>query len=242
MISQSKTALVTGSTKGIGLEIAKTLISNGWNVGVNGRSQTVVDQTVEQLGPLAHPVAFDVTDGNQTKLEISRFVKQQGTLDAVVHSAGIMKDAPINLIDDALLEEVFSANVFGAFHVLKASINPMMRKRSGAIVLLSSIVGESGARGQTVYGASKGAVSTLVKSASKELAPLRIRVNGIAPGPINTELFDAFDNEQKEAIVESIPLGRIGEVADVAKLALFLCSEDSSFITGQVIRVDGGLA
>lgn len=242
MISQNNVALVTGSTKGIGFEIAKTLLSQGWVVGINGRTSSVVNSVVDELGDKAIPVSFDVTNLNDTKNAISNFVKVQGRLDAVVHSAGIMRDAPLNLIDEQLLDQVFTTNVFGAFYVLKSSINPMMRKRSGSIVLLSSIVGETGARGQSVYGASKGAVSSLVKSASKELAPLKIRVNAIAPGPVNTELFEFFDSAQKEAIVSSIPLGRIGEVSDIAKLAAFLCSADSSYMTGQIIRVDGGLS
>ena len=192
------------------------------------------------LGENAHPVTFDVSDSSSSLSEITSFSRKFGGLDAVVHCAGVMNDSSLNLVSQDLLENVFRTNVYGSFFVLQAAIRLMARKRSGSIVLLGSVVGEDGAMGQSVYSASKGAVTSLVKSAAKEVAPLKIRVNGVAPGPIDTGLLDVFTIEQKEDIVKRIPLGRIGETKDVAKLIEFLCSDDSSFLTGQMIRVDGG--
>lgn len=234
-------AFVTGSTRGIGYAIASELISNGWVVGINGRSPQDVVEVSQSLGENAIPVAFDVADPQAVQVELNNFVKAQGSLEALIHCAGVMKDAPINLVEDDLIEEVFRVNVFSSFYLVKAATRAMIRKRKGSIVLFSSIAGEDGAKGQSVYSASKGAVSALVKSVAKELARVGIRVNAVAPGPINTELFSAFPDELKSEIESSIPLGRIGNPDDVSKLVSFMVSDNASFITGQIYRVDGGL-
>lgn len=241
-ILNKQVALVTGSTRGIGLEIASELLNKGWIVGVNGRSITEVNNLASKLGKNAIPVAFDVSDADSVQLEVNKFYKEQGSLDALVHCAGLMKDAPLNIVDYELVEEVFRVNVFSSFFLLKAAAKTMIRQRKGSIVLIGSIAGEDGAKGQAVYSSSKGAVSALVKSASKELSRVGIRVNAVAPGPIDTQLFRVFDTELQKQIIESIPLGRIGTTQDVSKLVNFLVSDDSSFITGQIYRVDGGLS
>lgn len=237
----SKLALVTGSTRGIGLCIATELIHAGWAVGINGKSGTQTEQVSKALGAKAFPVAFDVSDQDSVNSSLRNFSKRYGALDAVVNCAGVMRDSSLTTVTPELLQGVFDVNVFGSFYVLKASAKLMAKQRNGSIVLLSSVVGEDGSRGQTVYSASKGAVSALVKSAAKELAPLGIRVNGIAPGPIDTELFQVFDEVTRDTIVRQIPIGRIGQPRDIAPLAKFLVSEDSSFITGEIYRVDGGI-
>ena len=242
MTSTKPVAIVTGSTRGIGFEVASELISKGWVVGINGRSQKDVQKVVEGLGENAFPLAFDVSNPESVQFEINQFVKSQGALEALIHCAGVMKDAPINLVEKELIEEVFKINVFSSFYLVKAASKAMIRKRRGSILLLSSIAGEDGAKGQSVYSASKGAVSALVKSTSKELSKVGIRVNAIAPGPIDTELFTGFPEELQAEIAASIPLGRIGTTKDVSKIISFLVSDDASFITGQIYRVDGGLS
>ena len=242
MTSSNSVAIVTGSTRGIGFEVASELISNGWVVGINGRSEEEVQKVVQVLGENAFPLAFDVSNPESVQLQVNQFVRSQGSLEALIHCAGVMKDAPINLVEKGLIEEVFNINVFSSFYLVKAATKAMIRKRSGSIVLLGSIAGEDGAKGQSVYSASKGAVSALVKSTSKELSKVGIRVNAIAPGPIDTDLFSGFPEELQVEIASSIPLGRLGTTKDISKIISFLVSDDASFITGQIYRVDGGLS
>lgn len=237
----NKTALVTGSTRGIGYSVASRLIAEGWIVGINGRSAPQVNQAVSKLGPSAVPVVFDISNRESVNLAMREFAKTSGALDAVVNCAGVMMDSPITTVSEELLNEVFNINVFGAFFVLQTAVKIMAKQRSGSIVLFSSIAGEDGSRGQSVYSASKGAISALVKSTAKELAPLGIRINGIAPGPIDTDLFQFFDEATRENIQSQIPLRKLGLPEDISPLVKLLVSEDSSFITGEIFRVDGGL-
>lgn len=237
---RDKVALITGSTRGIGKETASRLIDRGWIVGINGRNEISVREVCNELGSNALPIPFDVTDENQTFTSIRQFVKETGGLDGLVHAAGMMEDASLGLITKDLMQKVFNANVFSCFYTMQAAIKPMSRQRSGSIVLIGSMAGQDGAKGQSVYSAAKGAIPSLVRSAAKEIARLGIRVNAIAPGLIDTDLLTVFPEELKENIISQIPMQRIGKPKEVASVCNFLLSEDSSYITGQVIRVDGG--
>ena len=240
--SNPGTAVVTGSTRGIGNAIARALVTEGWVVGVNGRGETAVDSAVAALGSSAHPVPFDITDAAATHGALVAFAKAHGGLDAVIHCAGIMKDAPVGMMSDALVREVLDANVVGSINVLQPAMRLMTRQRKGSIVLFSSIVGSDGASGQIIYGASKAAVTGIVRSASKEAASSGLRDNAIEPGIIRTVLLAGFSGEKFEQLRVDVPLARLGEPDDVAGLAVFLASDASSYITGQTIRVDGGLS
>lgn len=235
-------ALVTGATGGIGKEIALQLIQKDWIVGVQGRDSSAVQKLCRKLGPNARPLVFDVCDKYAVTEQIRLFIRSEGGLDALVHSAGIMDDVSILMVDEILVDRVFKTNVYGTFWVLQSCLKPMIRNKSGVAVLISSIAGIDGAQGQSVYSASKSAVNAIVKSVSKEVSRFGVRVNAIAPGPVDTELFSAFDDEIKNKIKSSIPLGRIATPQDIATIALLLVSHESSYITGQVIRVDGGLS
>lgn len=237
-----RVAFVTGSTRGIGHAVARLLLRSGWVVGINGRDPATVRATAADLGSHAHPVPFDVTDHTTTEESILGFAKNHGGLDALVHCAGIMKDAPLGMISPTLVREVLDANVVGTINVLQPALRVMARGRAGSAVLFGSIVGADGSPGQVLYAASKSAITGIVKSAAKEVAARGVRVNGIEPGSIRTELLAGFSVEKLQALERSVPLGRLGEPDDVAGLAAFLVSDESRYITGQVIRVDGGLS
>jgi 3-oxoacyl-[acyl-carrier protein] reductase len=236
-----RVALITGATGGIGREIATRLLQNNWKVGVHGRDVSVVNDLCHELGENASPLVFDVSEKQSVSEEIRKFARTEGGLDALIHTAGLMEDTSISMVGEELLDKVFQTNVYGSFWVLQACLKPMIKNKHGAVVLVSSIAGIDGAKGQTVYSASKAAVNALVKSASKEVARFGIRVNAVAPGPVETKLFSFFDEEVKSKILSSIPLGRIATPGDVASMAMMLIGDESEYVTGQVIRIDGGL-
>lgn len=240
--SRPRVAIVTGSTRGIGRAAARALVDNGWIVGITGRDAGAVDSAVASLGDRARPLPFDVTDSASSEHAVLRFAKEHARLDALVHCAGIMKDAPIGMISELLVREVLDTNVIGTINVLQPVLRVMTRQGSGAVVLFGSIVGADGSAGQTVYAASKAAITGLVKSAAKEVARRGVRVNGIEPGTIRTDLLSGFSPAKLELLAGTVPLGRLGDAAEVAELAVFLVSDRSSYVTGQVIRVDGGLS
>ena len=171
---------------------------------------------------------------------LSTFSKSAGSLDCVVHCAGIMKDAPLGMISEELADEVIGTNVIATLQVVQFATRIMSRQNSGSIVLFNSVVGLDGALGQVLYSTSKAALTGLVKSASRELGPKGIRINAIAPGLIQTDLIKDLDGALLENLRQSTPLGRLGESKDIAPLVMFLASDDASFITAETIRVDGG--
>lgn len=200
-----------------------------------------MNSAVARLGDGAVPLGFDVTDSASTHSSIVGFAKQNGGLDSVIHCAGIMKDAPVGMMTDDLVREVLDANVAGTINVIQPVLRLMTRQKRGSVVLFSSIVGSDGSAGQIIYGASKAAIHGIVRSAAKEVAPSGVRVNAIEPGIIRTDLLSSFTDAKFESLRASVPLGRLGEPEDVAGLAVFLASDASSYVTGQTIRIDGGM-
>lgn len=233
-------AFITGSTRGIGHEIARYLLSHGWTVAIHGRDFSLASAVAQQSGDQAIPYAFDLTDTGKLAEALLDFSQKAESLDAVVHSAGVMKDAPLGLLSDELINEVMEVNSISSLKLVQLSSRIMSRKKSGAIVLVNSVVGQDGAAGQSLYSMSKSSLSGLVKSAAKELGPRGIRINAVAPGLIETELISGLSEEVLGHQTRRIPLGRMGQPSDVAPVVRFLVSDDSRYITGQTIRVDGG--
>ena len=232
-----RVALVTGGTRGIGLATVRALAEAGATVVLTGRDEAVAKEVAAASGAVAG-LALDVTDAKAVSTLVRGVAKEHGGLDIVVANAGIMEDAVLGMIREELVDTTLSTNVAGTLHTVQAAARAMLRRKSGAIVVLASIVGEHGSAGQTVYAASKAAVANIARSAAKELGRSGIRVNAVAPGVIRTDLTAGV---AEGPVVEKTPLGRLGTPEDVAKAIRFLVSDDAAFITGQVLGVDGGL-
>ncbi|MEU4423073.1 SDR family NAD(P)-dependent oxidoreductase [Actinoplanes sp. NPDC024001] len=241
-----KVALVTGSTRGIGWCTAQLLAAHGATVIVNGR--TDADAVQARAGELestyARPAAgvvCDVADPDEIRGTYQLIFREHGRLDVLVNNAGILDDALLGMVSDDMIERSFRVNTFGAIHHLQAAARLMQRKKRGSIVNLSSIIGVVGNEGQTVYSATKSALIGLTKSAAKELAPHQIRVNAIAPGFIDTDMTRALPPEKFEERAAGIKMGRTGTPEDIARSVLFFASDMSTYVTGQVLGVDGGM-
>ncbi|ONF67066.1 SDR family NAD(P)-dependent oxidoreductase [Amycolatopsis keratiniphila] len=235
-----KVALVTGGTRGIGLATARALAEAGATVVLTGRDEAKAKEAAAAAGA-ASGLALDVTDAKAVSTLVRGVAKEHGKLDIVVANAGIMEDALLGMIREELIDTTLSTNVAGTLHTVQAAARAMMRKKTGAIVVLASIVGEHGSAGQTVYAASKAAVANIARSAAKELGRSGIRVNAVAPGVIDTDLTSGLTEDAKAENIGKTPLGRLGTPEDVANAIRFLVSDDASFITGQVLGIDGGL-
>lgn len=238
-----KIALVTGAARGIGNKTVERFAEEGSIVYASDRTEGKLDEFAEEIGKKTGskviPLYFDVTDEAGAKNAIMRIKKEQGRLDILVNNAGIMRDNVIGMIGQQLMRDVFDVNVFAVINMIQLANKLMSRQKSGAIINISSIVGMEGAAGQLVYSASKGAVAALTKAASKELAPNGIRVNAVAPGLINTGLLQAIGEEKIQSNLKNIKMGRLGEPSDVANVILFLASDLSAYVTGEVIGIDG---
>ncbi len=235
-----KVALVTGGTRGIGLATVRALAEAGATVVLTGRDEAKAKDAAAAAGA-AGGLALDVTDAKAVSTLVRGVAKEHGRLDIVVANAGIMEDALLGMIREELVDTTLSTNVAGTLHTVQAAARAMMRKKTGAIVVLASIVGENGSAGQTVYAASKAAVANIAKSAAKELGRSGIRVNAVAPGVIDTDLTSGLSEDAKTENIGKTPLGRLGKPEDVANAIRFLVSDEASFITGQVLGIDGGL-
>lgn len=241
MSSDSSVAFVTGSTRGLGLAVARRLIADGWRVAVNGRSEEIVRAVADGLGDRAIPCAGDVTDGSTILAALANVARESSRLDAVVHSAGIMQDAPLGMIADEQIARQLSVNVAASISVTQSAVRVMSRFKKGSVVLFGSVAGEDGSVGQVAYAATKAAIGGVVRSAAKEAGPRGIRVNGVVPGVIDTDLNAGLSVERREELASLTPLRRIGEPEDVADVVAFLVSEGARFVTGSMLRVDGGL-
>jgi 3-oxoacyl-[acyl-carrier protein] reductase len=239
-----RVAVVTGGTRGIGLASARALAEAGATVVLAGRDPVVAKERAAELaadfGVPAQGVGLDVTDSKLTGTVIRGVAKEHGRLDIAVANAGVLADALVGMITDDLITRMLNTNVVGTINTVQAAARAMMR-RGGAIVVLASIVGERGSAGQTAYAASKAAVGNIARSTAKELGRYGIRVNAVAPGVIQTDMTSHLSADVIERRLADTPLGRLGQADDVAKAIRFLASDEASFITGQVLGVDGGL-
>lgn len=241
-ILDQKIVLVTGCSRGIGKAIACLFAKEGAIVYANARKECCLDEFASDLkrsGFSLIPVYYDVTDEQAVKQAFMRIKKEQGHLDVLVNNAGVMKDALIGMISSSLMDEVFKTNVYSVINHLQLASRLMKSNKCGNIINIASIIGTNGNAGQTVYSASKGAVVSITKTAAKELGPSGIRVNAIAPGIIDTDLTKAVDSEKLSERISGVKLGHIGSPDDVANTALFLASDYSAYISGQIIGVDG---
>jgi 3-oxoacyl-[acyl-carrier protein] reductase len=233
---EGKTALVTGASKGIGRAIALELASAGASVVLGYRTGAEeAEQLAEEVGGRA--VQADVSDPDEAR----RLVEEAGDVDILVNNAGLTRDGLLARMSDDDWKTVLDTNLSSVFYTCRAVTRPMMRKRSGSIVNISSIVGVHGNWGQTNYGASKAGIIGFTKSLARELGSRNVRANVVAPGYVKTQLTDVLPDDAKEAMLANTPLGRLGDPEDVAGAVRFLCSEEASFITGEVLLVDGGL-
>ena len=247
--NERRVAVVTGSTRGIGREIARELAAAGMNVVVNSSSERSLPQAAElaraladEFGVEAVPVAANVADEVEANALIDAALDGFGRVDVLVNNAGITRDGLAARMSDDDFDAVIDINLKGTFHCCRAAAKAMMKQRWGRIVNLSSVVGVYGNAGQVNYAASKAGVIGLTKSLAKELAKRNITANAVAPGFIATDMTDALSDSQREAITGRIGCGRLGEPADIAHLVRFLASDEASYITGQVICVDGGMS
>jgi len=240
-----RVALVTGGSRGIGAAICTELAAAGAEVAVNYAREVsaanAVCDAVREAGGSAHAVQGDVSTAEGAAALVDGVESDIGPIAILVNNAGITRDDLIMRLSDEDWRSVIDTNLGGAFFTCQALSRPMLKRRAGVIVNITSIVGVHGNAGQTNYAASKAGLIGLTKSLAKELGGRGIRVNAIAPGYIATELTDALPDQAREAILGGTPLGRLGEPADVARAVRFLCSDAAGFITGDVLAVDGGL-
>jgi len=241
-----KVALVTGSTRGIGRAIADMLAAAGASVAVTGRDQARADAAAAEIASLhggtVRGYACDVSETAQCTALVEAVERDFGRLDVLVNNAGLTRDNLIMRLKDEDWDQVINANLRGAFATCRAASRGMMKRRSGRIVNLASVVGLMGNKGQTNYAASKAGLIGLTKSLAKELGSRGVAANVVAPGYIDTDMTAAMPAEARTALSASIPLERLGTPADIAGMVTFLASEQASYITGQVFVVDGGLA
>ena len=240
-----KTALITGATRGIGKQIAITLAQAGYDIAINYRKENEdlknTKQEIEQTGAKCLTLQGDVSNYEDCEKIAKEIIEEYGKIDVLVNNAGITKDTLLMRMKKEDFEDVININLIGTFNMTKNIIPYMMKNRTGRIINISSVVGISGNAGQANYAASKAGIIGFTKSLAKEVGSRNILVNSIAPGFIETAMTDVLKEEIKEEISKTIPLKRMGKAQDVANLVKFLASEESSYITGQVIHVDGGM-
>ncbi len=243
---EGKVALVTGASRGIGREIALTLAEYGADVIVNynGSEEKAaqVKAEIEKLGRRAKMVQCSVADYEASRKMISDMLAVFGHIDILVNNAGITKDNLMIKMSEDDFDAVIDTNLKGTFNTIKHMYRAFLKQRAGRIINLSSVSGVLGNAGQANYAASKAGVIGLTKSMAKELASRNITVNAVAPGYIDTDMTQAMSDGAKEAIIAQIPLKRAGQTKDIAEMVAFLASDKASYITGQIISVDGGMA
>ncbi|MBE4908761.1 3-oxoacyl-[acyl-carrier-protein] reductase [Bacillus luteolus] len=240
-----KVALVTGASRGIGRAIAVELARQGANVAVNysgseAKANEVVDE-IKALGRESFAIQSNVGDSDSVQNMVKEVISTFGTIDILVNNAGITRDNLLMRMKEDEWDDVININLKGVFNCTKAVTRQMMKQRSGRIINIASIVGVSGNPGQANYVAAKAGVIGLTKTAAKELASRNITVNAIAPGFITTDMTDKLPEEVKAEMLRQIPLGKFGEPKDIANVVLFLASEQSNYMTGQTLHVDGGM-
>jgi len=240
-----KVALVTGGSRGIGRAAAEALAKQGAHVVINYVSnESAARETVraiEQAGGKAELVQFDVASGEAAEKAISEVAKRLGRLDILVASAGVSIDGLLLRLKDEDFDRILAVNVKGAVACSRAAIRSMMRAKTGRIVFLSSVVGEMGNAGQTAYAASKAALLGVTKSLAREYASRGITVNAVTPGFVDTDMTKGLTDDQKSAMLTAVPLGRTGTAQEIAAAISYLVSDEAGYVTGQTLRVNGGM-
>ena len=242
---KDKVTVVTGGGKGIGREICLLFAKNGSDIAawdVDPDSAASVAEEVQKLGRKSISLKVDVTDPDSVDKALAETVEKMGRLDVFINNAGIVRDSYIVRMKPTDWDAVLNVNLKGTFLCTKAAAKHMMKQRTGRIVNIASIIGLIGNIGQANYSASKAGIIGLTKSAAKELGSREVTVNAIAPGFIQTDMTADLPEDIKQKMLAAIPLGKLGETRDVADTALFLASDAARYITGEVIRVDGGMA
>jgi 3-oxoacyl-[acyl-carrier protein] reductase len=238
-------AWITGGAQGIGKAIALYLASEGCHLILSDVDEATVQATAAQIakekGVKTLGLKANVAQIADCEKVVDQSLDKYGRIDILINNAGITRDNLLMRMSDEEWDAVLSVNLKGVFNCTKAAIRPMMKQRKGRIVNIASVVGLMGNAGQANYAASKGGVVALTKTCAREFASRNVLVNAVAPGFIRTRMTDALTEEQKKKLLELIPLGRLGEPEDVAKVVLFLCCEESSYITGHVVSVNGGM-
>ena len=241
---EGKVALITGGARGIGQAIAMTFAREGADIVVADVNLEIAQKTaseIEGLGRKAMALAMDVTNYTAVEEGVNKILDKMGKVDILVNNAGITKDNLLLRMSLADWDAVINVNLKGTFNCIKAVSRPMVKQRSGRIISIASIIGLMGNPGQANYAASKAGIIALTKTVAKELASRNINANAVAPGFIQTEMTAKLPEEIKKKMLEAIPLGKLGTPEDVANVCLFLASQESSYITGQVITIDGGM-
>lgn len=240
-----KVALITGATRGIGKQIALTLAKEGYDIAINYRKENEdLENTKKELAEIGVEVLAvqgDVSNYEDCERFVKQVIEKFGHIDVLVNNAGITRDSLLIRMKEEDFKQVVDINLGGTFNVTKNVISYMMKAHSGRIINISSVVGVAGNAGQTNYSASKAGIIGFTKSLAKEVASRNILVNAIAPGFIETDMTSVLKEEIRNEIAKNIPIKRMGSAQEVAKVVKFLASEDSSYITGQVINVDGGM-
>jgi len=241
---ENKVAIVTGASRGIGKVIAEDIAKAGATVVCVSRSQSDIDNvanSINENGGIAIAIACDISNGKQYQELAKSVIEKFGSIDILVNNAGVTKDGLIMRMSEDDWDIVINTNLKGAFNGTKAVTRHMMKQRSGRIINISSVVGLIGNAGQANYAASKAGLIGLTKATAKELASRGITANCIAPGYIETDMTKQLSDKIRDALIQQIPLGRIGQAKDIASIVCFLASDDASYITGQTFTVDGGM-